>query len=115
MVAGAVKYHSAPGDFFPRDAVVTRIMSLRLHEISESNHRILNPLSESKLMLLGEICCLQPDMRQLDLCCGKGEMLCQWAHRWKIRGVGVDISKVFLAAARQRAVELSVEDRVILV
>ncbi len=87
-------------------------MSLRFHEISEGNHRILNPFSENDLMLLGEICRLQPQMRQLDLACGKGEMLCQWARRWGITGVGVDISKVFLPAARQRATELNVTDKV---
>ncbi len=87
-------------------------MSLRLHEIAETDHRILNPYTEEKLMLLGEICRLQPDMRQLDLACGKGEMLCQWSRRWGINGVGVDISKVFLAAARARAEEMSVADRV---
>ncbi len=39
-------------------------------------------------------------------------MLCQWARRWGISGVGVDISKVFLAAARARADEMGVDDRV---
>ncbi len=87
-------------------------MSLRLHEIAEGNHRILNPFTEEKLMLLGEVCRLQPNMRQLDLCCGKAEMLCQWARRWGIEGVGVDISKVFLAAAQQRALEMGVTDQV---
>ena len=87
-------------------------MSLKLHEIAEGSHRILNPFTEEKLALLGEICHLKPRMQQLDLACGKGEMLCQWAQRWGIRGVGVDISQVFLAAARQRAVELGVTDQV---
>ena len=32
------------------------VMSLRYHEISEANHRILNPFTEEKLRLLGEIC-----------------------------------------------------------
>src|SRR6476619_1258859 len=86
------------------------IMSLRFHEIAEANHRILNPFTEDKLMLVGEICRLKPDMRQLDLCCGKAEMLCQWARRWGIHGVGVDISTVFLAAARERALEMGVSD-----
>jgi SAM-dependent methyltransferase len=86
-------------------------MSLRLHEIAEANHRILNPFTEEKLMLLGEVCRLRHRMRQLDLCCGKAEMLCQWAKRWGITGVGVDISRVFLAAARARAAEMGVEDR----
>lgn len=90
-------------------------MTLALHEIAEANHRILNPFTHEKLMLLGEICRLQPAMRQLDLCCGKAEMLCQWAQRWGISGVGVDISKVFLEAARERAVELGVSDYVTLV
>ena len=84
-------------------------MSLRFHEIAEKNHRILNPFTEEQLLLLGDICRLQPAQRQLDLCCGKGEMLCRWAARYGIQGVGVDISPVFLAAARHRAAELGVE------
>lgn len=88
---------------------------LRFHEISETNHRILNPFIDEKLMLLGDICRLQPGMTQLDLCCGKAEMLCRWAERFGIAGVGVDISEVFLRAARQRAAELGVQDRLTLV
>jgi SAM-dependent methyltransferase len=87
-------------------------MSLRFHEIAESNHHILNPFSADQLMLLGEICRLQPDTRQLDLCCGKGEMLCRWAERYGLSGIGVDISTVFIPAARQRAAQLRVADRV---
>jgi SAM-dependent methyltransferase len=87
-------------------------MSLRFHEISESNHRILNPFTEDKLMLLGEICRLESGSRQLDLACGKGEMLCQWAKRWGTHGVGVDISPIFLEAARQRAKALEVDSQV---
>jgi SAM-dependent methyltransferase len=90
-------------------------MSLRLHEISETNHRILNPYTEEKLMLLGEICRLHPGMRQLDLACGKAEMLCRWAKAWGIEGTGVDISKVFLAAAQARAQELGVAGQITLV
>lgn len=90
-------------------------MSLRLHEISEANHRILNPYTEEKLMLLGEICRLQPGMRQLDLACGKAEMLCRWAQAWGIEGTGVDISQVFLAAAQARALELGVAKQIIFI
>jgi SAM-dependent methyltransferase len=86
-------------------------MSLRFHEISEANHRILNPLTEEKLMLLGEICRLRLGQSQLDLCCGKAEMLCRWASKYSITGTGVDISTVFLEAARQRAFELDVSDK----
>jgi SAM-dependent methyltransferase len=86
-------------------------MSLRHHEIAETNHRILNPFTDDKLALLGEVCRLRPGQRLLDLACGKGEMLCQWARRHGVTGVGVDISEVFLSAARARAQELGVADR----
>jgi SAM-dependent methyltransferase len=86
-------------------------MTLRFHEISEANHRILNPFTHEKLMLLGDICQLEPGTRLLDLACGKGELLAQWALKYDIIGVGVDISPVFLEAARQRADELDVLGR----
>lgn len=85
-------------------------MSLRYHEIAESYHRILNPFTEDQLMMLGDICRMHSAIRQLDLACGKGEMLCRWAQKFGISGVGVDISTVFLNAARDRANELSVTD-----
>ena len=90
-------------------------MSLRFHEIGESTHRILNPFTDDQLMLLAEICGLDASMRQLDLCCGKAEMLCRWSAQYGIHGTGVDISKVFLEAAAQRAGELGVTDRLMLV
>ena len=76
---------------------------LRQHEIAEADHRILNPFSEAKLDLLGEVCRLRPDQRVLDLACGKGELLCRWSRGYGTRGVGVDISEVFLTAAHERA------------
>ena len=63
-------------------------------------------------MLLGEICRLKPEMHQLDLACGKGEMLCRWAQTYGISGKGVDISAVFIEAARRRADELQVSSQV---
>jgi hypothetical protein len=90
-------------------------MSLRFHEIAERNHRILNPFTVEQLMLLGELCRLRPGMRQLDLCCGKAELLCRWSAQWGIVGTGVDISRVFLEAAQQRVAEFGVADRVTLV
>jgi SAM-dependent methyltransferase len=85
------------------------------HEIAEAGHRILNPFTDEKLMLLGEVCRLRPGQRQLDLACGKAEMLARWAQRFGISGVGVDISRVFLDAARRRAGELGVAERLELV
>jgi SAM-dependent methyltransferase len=90
-------------------------VSLRYHEISEHNHRILNPFTDEQLMLLGNVCRSHSGIRQLDLCCGKAEMLCRWAAQFGLMGIGVDISPVFLAVARQRATELHVAERLTLV
>ena len=86
-------------------------MSLRFHEIAERHHRILNPFTEDQLLLLGDICGVRSDMRQLDLCCGKGEMLSRWSAHFGLTGIGVDISAVFLESARRRAAELNVADQ----
>jgi SAM-dependent methyltransferase len=87
-------------------------MSLRHHEIAELDHRILDPFTDEKLRLLGEVARVGPGTRILDLACGKGEMLGRWAEWFGSRGTGVDLSHVFLAAARERAAELGVADRV---
>lgn len=86
-------------------------MSLRHHEIAEADHRILNPFTESKVDLLGELCRLRPGLRMLDLACGKGEMLARWSSAHGITGIGVDLSDYFLLAAERRAAELRVADR----
>lgn len=84
----------------------------RYHEISESSHRIMNPFSLEKLQLLGEICRVGERTRMLDLASGKGEMLCRFAAERGASGVGIDINTPFVAAARARAIELGVSDRV---
>lgn len=90
-------------------------MSLRHHEIAEAAHRILNPLVEGQLRLLGEVARVGPGTRVLDLACGKGELLCRWAEWFGTRGTGVDLSPVFAAAARERATELGLAGRVTIV
>jgi SAM-dependent methyltransferase len=85
---------------------------LWLHEVAEAHHRILNAFSDEKLLLLGRICEVHAGTRVLDLACGKGELLCRWAQVYGSHGVGVDVSEVFLAAARARAAGLDVEGRV---
>ncbi len=87
-------------------------MSLRFHEIAEAEHRIQNPITKEQLLLLGEMCSVSKSTRLLDLACGKGEMLCQWALHYGAVGVGVDISQVFIAEARTRGFDLAVWDKV---
>ncbi|MBB1024173.1 MULTISPECIES: SAM-dependent methyltransferase [unclassified Dietzia] len=84
----------------------------RIFTIRESSHRIHNPLTEDKLAALGKALRLTPGTRALDLASGSGEMLSTWARDHGITGTGVDISTVFTEAARARAAELGVADRV---
>lgn len=84
------------------------------HRISESTHRILNPLTLEQAMLVGEICSLGAGTRVLDIACGKGEVLCQYAAHLGVSGVGVDVYPPVLADARSRAGELGVDGRVVL-
>ena len=87
-------------------------MSIRFHEIAEANHPVQNPLSLEKLRLLGEICSLQEGDRVLDLACGKGTMLVNWAHAHSILGVGIDLSSQFIDAAKQQAYQMDVGNKV---
>ena len=82
-------------------------MSLKFHEIAEGSHRILNPFNIEKLLFLAELCDVEKGQTLLDIACGKGEMLNQWASLFEITGVGVDLSKVFIDAAKERAEELN--------
>jgi SAM-dependent methyltransferase len=84
----------------------------RIYTIRESSHRILNPFTSEKLATLGAAIGLRKGNTILDLCCGKGELLCTWARDHGITGTGVDISKVFLVAGQTRAAELFVVEQV---
>lgn len=84
----------------------------RSFTIRESSHRIHNPFDDVKLATLGAALRLPAGASVLDLACGSGEMLCTWARDHGVTGVGVDISTVFLASARERAFELGVAERV---
>jgi SAM-dependent methyltransferase len=84
----------------------------RIFNITESAHRIHNPLTPEKLATLGSALCLKAGARVLDLGSGSGEMLCTWARDHGVVGIGVDLSRLFTEQARVRAEELGVADRV---
>jgi SAM-dependent methyltransferase len=84
----------------------------RSFTIRESSHRILNPFTAEKLATLGRALRLRAGMSILDLASGKGELLCSWARDHGTAGTGVDVSTAFTEAARARAAELGVADRV---
>ncbi len=84
----------------------------RIFTITESAHRIHDPITPDKLATLGAALRLESGARVLDLGSGSGEMLCTWARDHGIIGTGVDMSTLFTEQARLRAEELGVADRV---
>lgn len=84
----------------------------RIFNITESAHRIHNPITAEKLATLGAALRLQSGARVLDLGSGSGEMLCTWARDHGIVGTGIDMSALFSEQAKRRAEALGVADRV---
>lgn len=87
----------------------------RIFNITESAHRIHNPLTPEKLATLGAALRLESGCQVLDLGSGSGEMLCTWARDHGITGIGIDMSELFTEQAKRRAEELGVADRVMFI
>ncbi len=84
----------------------------RIFNVTESAHRIHNPITPEKLATLGAALRLESGATVLDLGSGSGEMLCTWARDHGVTGTGIDMSRSFTEHAKLRAVELGVADRV---
>ncbi len=84
----------------------------RIFNITESAHRIHNPITPEKLATLGAALRLERGTRVLDLGSGSGEMLCTWARDYGVIGTGIDMSQLFTEQAKLRAEELDVADQV---
>ena len=84
----------------------------RIFNITESAHRIHNPITPDKLATLGGALRLERGTRALDLGSGSGEMLCTWARDYGIIGTGIDMSPLFTEQAKLRAEELGVAHQV---
>jgi SAM-dependent methyltransferase len=84
----------------------------RIFNITESAHRIHNPITPEKLDTLGAALRLESGTRVLDLGSGSGEMLSTWARDHGVIGTGVDMSQLFSKQAKLRAEELGVADQV---
>ena len=84
----------------------------RIFNITESAHRIHNPITPEKLATLGAALRLETGTRVLDLGSGSGEMLCTWACDYGVIGTGIDMSQLFTEQAKLRAEELGVADQV---
>jgi SAM-dependent methyltransferase len=84
----------------------------RIFTITESAHRIHNPMTPEKLAILGAALRLESGTRVLDLGSGSGEMLCTWARDHGVIGIGIDMSQLFTDQAKRRAEELGVAHQV---
>lgn len=84
----------------------------RIFNITESAHRIHNPITPENLATLGAALRLESGARVLDLGSGSGEMLCTWARDHGVTGTGIDMSQWFTEQAKLRAVELGVAEQV---
>jgi SAM-dependent methyltransferase len=84
----------------------------RIFNITESAHRIHNPITPEKLATLGAALRLESGTRVLDLGSGSGEMLCTWARDHGVIGIGIDMSQLFTEQAKLRAEELGVDHQV---
>jgi len=84
----------------------------RIFNITESAHRIHNPITPDKLATLGAALRLEPGARVLDLGSGSGEMLCTWARDHGVTGTGIDLSPLYTEQAKRRAAELGVTGQV---
>jgi len=84
----------------------------RIFNITESAHRIHNPITPEKLATLGAALRLESGGRVLDLGSDSGEMLCTWARDHGVIGTGIDMSQLFTEQAKLRAGELGVTDQV---
>ncbi len=84
----------------------------RIFNITESAHRIHNPITPEKLATLGAALRLESGTRVLDLGSGSGEMLCTWARDHGVIGIGIDMSQLYSEQAKLRAEELGVADQV---
>src|SRR5512136_480303 len=84
----------------------------RIFNVTESAHRIHNPITPEKLATLGAALRLESGARVLDLGSGSGEMLCTWARDHGVIGTGIDMSQLFTVQAKLRAEEFGVADQV---
>ncbi|MBN9310765.1 class I SAM-dependent methyltransferase [Devosia sp.] len=71
--------------------------------IAERDIEIQNPITDRKLRLLDDYCDIRDGLSVLDIGCGKAWLMRQWADKFAIEGVGVDVNARFLEVARRKA------------
>jgi len=82
-----------------------------IYSIAEQSIEIINPLGMEKLNALASAAGLSKGDRVLDVGCGSGEMLVEWAARFGVSGVGVDLNPGMVERSRAKAIGRGVGDR----
>ncbi|HHY48880.1 MAG TPA: class I SAM-dependent methyltransferase [Alphaproteobacteria bacterium] len=79
--------------------------------IAERDIEIQNPITDRKLRLLDDYCDVRDGLRVLDIGCGKAWVMRQWAERFAIEGIGLELNSRFIEAARQLALKRGIADK----
>jgi SAM-dependent methyltransferase len=79
------------------------------YEIAERDHRIQNPTSEEKLLLLGDYLRLSPESRVLDIACGQAGPAIVLARAYGCRIAGIEIRAGFAEEGRRRVAAAGLE------
>lgn len=74
----------------------------KFYSLTHRYHVICNRTSIAKVDELIGLLKLSPGSAVLDIACGKGEMLTRLAERYEVSGVGVDISRYFVADTERK-------------
>lgn len=70
--------------------------------IAERDLEIQNPMTDRKLRQLDDYCDIRDGLRVLDIGCGKAWVMRQWADRFAIEAVGLELNPIFLDTARRK-------------
>ena len=74
----------------------------KYYDVTHRRHMFLNATSATKADELCELLEPKPGYRVLDVACGKAELLVRLVERYGVRGVGIDLSPPFAAAAEAK-------------
>lgn len=79
--------------------------SWKYYDIVHKHHSLMNPIDEGRLDDLLDLLALAPGASVIDIGCGKGEMLIRLVEKYKVKGVGIDLSPYSIREAEKRKLE----------
>ncbi len=85
---------------------------LELKNISERYMELVNPTTAEKIIKAGQMAGLKQGARVIDFGCGYAEPLVQWAERFGISGVGLDIRPYACERAEKKVAERGLAGRI---